>query len=189
MVRRLVEQEQIRLPREQSREMRAHHPTAAHFARGAIEIFFAKAETGEDLFGLGLDLIAVQFIKTVVHIVVNFLRMQRLHGMIGIPRFDDAPELRELRRDGGGDLNDRFIADRRAFLRQMIEGNAALKNDLAIVRGFLAEKERKERGLPCPIRADEANAVFAINLQRDVFKENTTAVGFADAGKSEHEIT
>ena len=58
MVRRLVEQQQVRLLREQTREVRAHDPAAAHFARGPVEILFAKAEAGEDLLGLGFELVA-----------------------------------------------------------------------------------------------------------------------------------
>ena len=52
MVRRLVEHQQVRLLHQQPRQMRAHDPAAAHLG-GPIEIFFAKAEPGENLFRLG----------------------------------------------------------------------------------------------------------------------------------------
>lgn len=52
--------------------------------------FFAKAETGENLFGLSLDLIAVQFVEAIIHVIVNFLRVQRFNRMIRLPRLADA---------------------------------------------------------------------------------------------------
>ena len=53
--------------------MRAHDPAAAHFARGTVEILFAEAEAGQNLFRLGFELIAAEFVKPVVDVVVDFL--------------------------------------------------------------------------------------------------------------------
>ena len=47
--------------------------------------------------------------------------MQRLDRMVGLPGLDDAAQLGEFRRDGRGQFDDRFVADRRAFLRQIAE--------------------------------------------------------------------
>ena len=56
MVRRLVEQEQIRFLRQQPREMRAHHPAAGKLARRTVVIRQLEAEAVENLLGLGDEL-------------------------------------------------------------------------------------------------------------------------------------
>ena len=78
MVGRLVQQQQVRLLRQQPRQVRAHDPAAAHLARGPVEILFAEAQAGEDLLGLGFEPVAAQLVEPVVHIVVDVLRVQRL---------------------------------------------------------------------------------------------------------------
>ncbi len=186
MVRRLVEQEQIRLLHEQPGQMRAHDPAAAHLPRRPVEILFAKAQPGKDLLGLGFKLIAAEFVETVVDIVVNFFRVQRLDGMVRFPGFDDPAEFRVFGRDRGGKFHDGFIPHGRAFLGQMAEGNAAFENDLAVVGGFFAENEGKERGLPGAVRSDQPDAVLAVHLKRGVGEQDASAVRFADAGKREH---
>ncbi len=55
MVGRLVQQQQVRLLRQQPGQVRPHHPAAAHLARGPVEILVAEAEAGEDLAGLGFE--------------------------------------------------------------------------------------------------------------------------------------
>jgi hypothetical protein len=101
--------------------------------------------------------------------------------MVVFPRLDDAAQLDELRRDGRGDLDDRFVPGGGAFLRQVADVHVALGDDLAVVRELLAEDDGKERGLARAIRPDEADAVFAIQLQRDVGEQGSSAVGFGDA--------
>jgi hypothetical protein len=80
MVGRLVQQQQVRLLRQQTGQVRAHHPAAAHLARGPVGILFAEAEAGEDLLGLGFETIAAQFIEPVVHVVMDVLRVQASLG-------------------------------------------------------------------------------------------------------------
>ncbi len=134
VVGRLVQQQQIRLLREQAREMCPHDPAAAHFARGPVGIFFAKAEARKDLLGLGFEAVAPQFVEAIVDVVVDILRVQRFHRMVGFPCFDDPAQLNVFRRDAGGEFNDRFISHRRIFLRQIAKGDIALEHDLARVR-------------------------------------------------------
>ena len=73
VVGRLVQQQQVRLLRQQPRQVRAHHPAAAHLARGPVEILLAEAQPGEDLLGLGFEPVAAQFIEPVMHVVVDLL--------------------------------------------------------------------------------------------------------------------
>src|ERR1051326_5963089 len=87
MIRRFVEQQQIRLLRQQSPKMCAHNQSAAHFARWPVEIFYTKTQTGEDLFFLSLKPITAEFVESDVNIIVDLFGMQRLDRMISFPRF------------------------------------------------------------------------------------------------------
>ena len=73
MVGRFVEQQQVRLLHEQPRQVRAHDPAAAHFARLAGRNPFRESQAGQNLLRLGFELIAAEFVETVVHVVVDFL--------------------------------------------------------------------------------------------------------------------
>ncbi len=74
--------------------MRAHDPAAAHFAGRPLEIRIAKAQTREDCFRFGFDLIAAQVREARVQIIVIFG-----FGVIVVPGMDQLLELRKL----GGD--------------------------------------------------------------------------------------
>ena len=77
VIGRFIEQQQVGLLCQQPRQVRAHHPAAAHFAGGPVEIFFPEAKPGENLLGFGFETIAAQLIETIVHIIVNLLGVQR----------------------------------------------------------------------------------------------------------------
>ena len=152
MVGGLVQQQQVRFLRQQPGQVGAHHPAAAHLARGPVEILLAEAQAGEDLLGLGFEPIAAQLIEPVMHVVMDVLRVQGLGRMVGFPGFEDAAQLGVFRRDGGGQFDDGFIADRGVFLRQIADGDAALGGDLACVGGFLAQDDAR-RAWSCPRRS------------------------------------
>ena len=63
---------------------------------------------------------------------------------------------------------------------------AAFDGDAAFVRRGVAKDERKERGLARAVRADEADAVAAVDLQRGVVKKGAAAEGLGDLGYGEH---
>ena len=174
MVGRLVQQQQVRLLRQQPGQVRPHHPAAAHLARGPVEILVAEAEPGEDLLGLGFETIAAQLVEPVVHVVMDLLRVQRLDRVVRLPRLEDAAELRVFRRDGRGQFDDRLVRHRRVLLRQIADGDAAFGGDGARVGGFLAQDDREQGGFPGPVRADQPDPVLAVHLQ--AWRPRTTPV-------------
>ena len=184
MVGRLVEHQQVRLLHEQPRQVRAHDPAAAHLAGRPVEIPFAEAKAGKDLLGLGLQLVAAQLVEPVMDVVVDVLRVQGLRRMVGVPGLDDAPQLREIRRDGRGQFDHRFVRHGRGFLRQIADGNAPLAGSYAVIRLLIAQDDGEERGLPRAIRADQPDAVLAVHLQGGVGEQYPSAVRLPDAGKS-----
>ena len=87
---------------------------------------------------------------------------------------------------GGGHFEHGFIADRGAFLGEEAEGDAALEEDFARVRGFGAEDNVEEGGFAGTVRADEAEAVAAHELEGGLVKEDAACVGFADVIELKH---
>ena len=168
MVGRLVEQQQVRLLHEQPGQIRPHHPAAAHRLQRTIEIPFAKRQPVQDVLRFRFELISAQFVEPRLHLV----EIVRLRVVPGLERLQPPLQLRDLRRDRRRQLQHRFLADRRRFLRQMTERRVAFDVHLAGVRRVVTQHEREQRGLPCPIRPDQPNPVAAIDLQRRVFKQN-----------------
>jgi len=187
VVGRLVQQQQIRLLRQQPRQVRPHHPAAAHLARRAVEVRLAKTQPGEDLLGPGLQAVAAQRAKAIVRVVMDFLRGQRRGRVIGFPGLEDAAQPGVFRGDGGGQFEDGFIGDRGAFLRQVAKGNAALAVELAGVGGLLPEDNREQGGLAGSVRAHQPDAVLAIDLQRGIGEQHPPAVRLGDAGQRQHD--
>src|SRR4030095_14872571 len=103
--------------------------------------------------------------------------------MIGFPSLDKAPQLDVIGADGRREFDHRFIADRCAFLRQKPKLHISLKHDLARVGGLFTEDERKERRLAGAIRADQTNAILAIDLKGHIVEQHTVTVALADARK------
>ena len=61
--------------------------------------------------------------------------------------------------------------------------DAAFERYFAFVGGFFAEDDREERGFARAVRADQADAVLAIDLKRRIGEKNPSAVSFGDAGQ------
>ncbi len=59
VVRRLVQQQQVRLLHQQARQVRAHHPAAAQRARAAVEVALAEGQPAQDALRQRLRLPAV----------------------------------------------------------------------------------------------------------------------------------
>ena len=117
---------------------------------------------------------------------MDFLPVQRFDRMLGFPGLDEPTEPCVLGRDGAGQFHHRFVAPGGAFLRQVTEGNVALPGDLAGIGRLGSQDERKEGGLARSVRADQPDAVLAVDLQGDVGEQHASAVSLADAGESQH---
>ena len=61
MIGRLVEQQQVRLLHKQPRQIRAHHPAAAHRLQRPVEIAFAKRQPVQNALRFGFELLAEKF--------------------------------------------------------------------------------------------------------------------------------
>src|SRR5208282_932291 len=139
------------------------------------------------LLGLGFEPVTAQLIKAVVHIVVDFLRVEGLDGMVEFPGLEDAAELNVFRRDRCGEFDDGLVGDGRVFLGQVADGDASFGGDFARIGGFIPEDDGEKGGLAGPVWADQADPVLAVDLQGGIGKQYAVAVSFADAGQSQHQ--
>ena len=160
VVGRFVEDEEVGFLGEEAGEVGAHDPAAAEFGGAAVEVAVAKAEAVEHLLGLGLDGGAVEFIEA----RAGFVGFAGVFVAGGGEEAHFAHDADEFGVHRTGQLDDGFVADGRAFLREIADGGAALKVDGAIVGGFVAEDEAEQGGLARAVRADQPDAIAAIHL-------------------------
>ena len=166
VVGRLVEHQQVGLLDEQAGEVCAHHPAAAHRAQGPVEIPFAERQPAQNCFGPRLELVAAERLIPRLHGVKIF----RLGIVAGIERLHPPLKLDDFRRDPRRQLQHRLVADRRGFLRQMADRRLALDRHFARVRRVASEDQREQRGLARAVRADQPDAVVAVDLERHVLE-------------------
>ena len=159
VVGRLVEDKQGGLGDEQAGEMGAHDPATGERLGELVGVTLLEAEAGEDLFGVGLE------------------------GPVDVPV---VVVLRDQLFATGGDLEDGFVADGGAFLREKAEVGAAFPLDGTGVLGLLAEDQVEQGGFARAIGADEAVAVGARDEERHVVEEFTRAVGLGNIGDGKH---
>ncbi len=157
MIGRLVQHQQVRLLRQQPRQMRPHHPSAAHLPQRPVEILLPKTQPGQNALGLGLALITIQLIVMSVRLKID------------------------------GQFQHRFIPRRRAFLGQMPDRDILLELNRPRIRRIRLEDQRKQSRFPRPIGPDQPKAVLAIDLQRDILKQRPGSKRFADFRQRKHE--
>ena len=130
VVRRLVEQEEIRLHDEQAREVGAHDPAAAELLAGAVEILLAVAEALEHFPRLRLDVRAAE--RLVLRVGLEVFRS--LDDALFLERGQERLERRNLACASGGDVERSLVADRLALLRQVAEHRPLVALDRARIR-------------------------------------------------------
>ena len=111
----LVEHEQVRLHDEELGEVGAHDPAAGVFAGGLVEVVLLEAEAGEDLLGLGFELVAVEVGELVLGL--GEIRMREVAGFLVLAH--GAEDADHFRSDAHGDLDDRFIGGLAGFLGEV----------------------------------------------------------------------
>ena len=182
MVGRFVEQEQVGLHDEQPREVRAHDPAAAHFARGPLVIAGLVTQPGEHLLGLRLDLWVIKRLVLGVGFEVG-----GAGNVAGRFEFLQAGfELRHLAPFAGGEIKDGFAAGGFAFLWQVADHRPLVALDGPGVGRLVAEDDGKERRLARAVGADQRDALAVVDLHGGVFKKGPAADGFLEIADREH---
>src|SRR6266568_4537948 len=122
--------------------MRAHDPAATQGARRAVEISFAKSESGEDSFSFWFELPPAVLVKNMERIVIG-----RIGTGISDPgyscfvRLDHFLRLHQRRRNGKSKFEHGFISGGCGFLRKKSNGSVLLDRDRSLIRRNITEEE------------------------------------------------
>jgi len=180
VVGRLVQHEEVGLHDEKAGEVGAHDPAAAEGAGGHVVVPGAEGEAGEDALGLGFELVAFELDEA--------FGGGEAPGCVRVGMgAEGGVDFLELGGDRGGELDDGFLADGGALLREVADAEAALGFHLALVGFGLAEEDGKEGGLARAVRPDQADAVAAVEAEGKAGEKDFGAVAFAKLGDGEHE--
>ena len=182
MVRRFVQQQQVRFHHEQPCQPGAHDPAAAHFAGHAVEIGFLVAQPAQHLLRLGLDFGVVQLV--VLGMDLHVLGAGHVAGLFEFVQafFED----RQFLHLAGGHIEDGFVAQRFAFLRQMAHHRPLIAFNHAGIRLALLENDGEQRGFTRAVGADERYAFAIVHLERSVLEERPSAKGHLEITNDEH---
>ena len=182
MVRRLVEQKQIRLHHEQPCEVRAHDPPAAHLLCGTRKIFLAIAEAAQHPLRLRVHLRIAQ--RLVLRVSLHVFGALDVAGLFERVQF--FLQLREIARAARRDVEHGLVADGFRLLREEADHRPRIALDGAGVRIVLAENEREKRGLARAVWADECDALAVVHLHGSALEKNAPAEAFADVTDGQH---
>jgi len=129
VIRGLIQQQEIGLHDEQTRQVRAHHPAAAHLARRSIEIGLPKPEARQNRHRFGRYLWIVQSIVLGVRFEIFGCRCRTGLFQFGKLMFQFV-EIRSAYRH----LENGFLADCFAFLGQVTDHRPIVALYRAFVR-------------------------------------------------------
>jgi hypothetical protein len=192
VIRRLVQEQQIRLAEQQLRERDPHLPAAGKRLGLALEIRRLEPEALQHRRRLQLDAVAVVHAEGVLQIAVAMehpvvLRrrdrvvaqplLERVH--LGLHREQLAERGRRLLEYGPTGV-------RQAVLRQVADGQRGRRQDRARVGLVEASHHPQQRGFSGAVRPAEADALAIRNLPGDVIEEDAVAEGLGEFLKLNH---
>ena len=181
VVGRFVEHEEVGLHHEEAREVGAHDPAAAEFARGAVEVGATVAQTGEHAFGLCIDLrVGERFVFGVGLEVVGAVDVS-----FGFEFAEACFEGGDFAGASGGNIEHGFVTNGFGLLREEADHGPGVALDGAGV-GFVAfEDEGEEGAFAGAVGSDESDAFPVVDLHAGFFEEGD-AVGFFQVANREH---
>ena len=185
VVRRLVEEENVRIAEEGLGEKDAHLVPPVELLHLSWAERFGDAEAVEEHRRLGLGLVAV-------HLGEFRLQLRRadpvLFGEIGlgVDRLALGHHLVEPFVPHDDRVDDRLIIEGELVLAQDRDPLPGADGDLALVLLHIAGKDLEKGRFPGAVGADDAVAVPRRELDVDVFEQHPLAVGKGDVGNVDH---
>ena len=193
MVGRLVHQQHVGLAEQHARHGHAHLPAARQRADVAVDPLVVEPEAVEHLARLGLERVAAEVLVFLLHFAEA--REDRIHLVRRVGVAHRVIELLELVMQvaDAAAAENRFVEHRAAghlldVLAEVADGQLLRDRDVAFVGHFLAGDHPEQRRLAGSVRADEADFLAGVELERRVDEENLPAVLLADAGQRDHEV-
>ena len=185
VVRRLVQQQEVGLRREDARELRAHTPATGERLERLGEVLGREAEAAERDLHARLDVVAAQMLELRLKLAVA----PHLHGIreVGLQRLHLCLHLREAGDAAQGIVEQRLLGrvGRRVLPREA-DARARLDDEFARVRRHLAEDDLEERRLARTVRADDADAIALVDAERDVRQDVLMSVMDGDSPEVQH---
>ena len=181
MVRRLVEQQQVRLPEQQLRQRDPHLPAAGKRLGRPLEVGRLEPEALQHGRRLQLDAVAVAESEPILQVAVA--REHRV--VLGLGDRRVAQPLLELVHLGlhrqqlgeraAGLLEDRAARVRQAVLRQVADGQRGGLEDRAGIGLVEPGHHPEQRGLAGAVRTAQADALASRDLPGDVVEQHAVA--------------
>ena len=191
MVGRLVHQQDVGLAEQHARHRHAHLPAAGQRADVAVDPLVVEPEAVEHFAGLRLERVAAEVLVLLLHFAEAREDGVHLAGPIRIAhRVIELLELVMQIADAAAAEN-RLVEHRAArhlldVLAEIADRQLLRDRHVAFVGDLLAGDQPEQRGLSGSVRADQADFLSRIELERGVDEEELAAVLLADAGQRDH---
>ena len=176
MVRRLVEQQQIRIAAEHPRERRARQLAARERVEQAVEVLLAEAEAARDRADALAPRVTARVLEPRLRLRVAAHRLRgvlaRRHRLLELPQL-------LLDRDEIGGAGEDVVAQRQPALQRgalVVERDArALRErELAAVHLALAGEHAQQRRLAGAVRPGQRDALAALDLEGDAVEKHVS---------------
>src|SRR5262249_13094977 len=170
MVRRLVEEQEIRSEQEEASQGRSHAPAARELRKPAMELVELEPQSAKDDLRLGLQPIPAECLESMLNLAVGLrerwigigsrhARGQVFQLSLQLPH---AVPTRERLREHGQ------VAADADLLRQVPHCHTGIQMDLAGVQILGTREDAAQRGLACSVGTDEPDALPSPDAPRDV---------------------
>ena len=183
VVRRFVQQEQVGFEHQQPGQTGAHDPAAAHLPRFSVEIRVAKTEASQHLLRLCLHFRVVELVVLGMCLQVFWARHIPYPLQLVQPLFQTG----QFVYPAGGHVQNRFLPERFALVRQVAHHGPFVALHGARVRLPLLENDGEQRGFARAVRPHQREVVAIIDVQRGGLKESPPAKSYLKITNSEHE--
>ena len=191
MVRGLVHQQHVGPAEQHARHRDAHLPAAGEGAHVAVDALVVEAEAVEHLARLRLERVAALVVVLLLHLAEALEDLVHVVGPRGVGhRVLQGLEL-VVQVAQAAAAGDRLVEHRAALhlldvLAEVADRELLRHRDLALVGAFLAHDHAEERRLAGAVRADEADPLARVELERGLDEEHLAAVLLADARERDH---
>ena len=184
MVRRLIQQQQIRLDHQQPRKVRPHHPTTTEFPRRPREILFLVPEPAQNLPRPRLRLRILQ--RLMLRLRIKIRRRTHIPALLMLLK----NRLQSIHLPGlpSRNVQHRLLTHRLTLLRQIPQRGPLITVHLPGIRRVRTQNQRKQRGLACPVRTDQRHPLAVIHRHVRPLKKHAGIERLGDFADREHGI-
>ena len=182
VVRGLVEQQQVRVAKQQLGQGDAHLPATGEVLGGLVEVLDGKPEAAQDGAGAAVELVAAQALEAVLGVAVllekgvELIALRRV-GNLGLELGDALAEAADLRCRGLDLLERGLVTGQLCLLLEVAHRGALLKAHGSLVWGLHSHDDLEKGRLAGAVRPNERPTLAGVELQRGALVEGASAKG------------